>query len=205
LCWVIYNLDHNIPFKRFDTFITDGKIKYYPDFLLDDTTIVEIKGYHTPEVDAKTKLAEDKGYKVKVLYKDDLQYAFDYVRLKYNIPNKTKFHTLYDSHKPKYELTCKYCQKVYNTDTKPRKNITFCSRICSGKYRFASNISDPIIKKKMDDNPPPVIRKLTDQQVIEVFTLDLPCATIAKMYGINKSLVSFIKNKQVHKKLLESL
>ena len=205
LCWVIYNLDHNIPFKRFDTFITDGIVKYYPDFLLDDKTIVEIKGYYTPQVDAKTKLAESKGYKVKVLYKEDLQYAFDYVKIKYKIPCKTKFHTLYDTHKPKYHLTCNYCQKMYNTDAKPRKNITFCSRVCSGKYRFASNTSDPVIKKKMDSSPPPVIRKLTDEQVKEIFTAQEPYARIAERYQINKSMVSHIKDKRVYKQLTKDL
>jgi len=28
LCWVIYNLDHNISFSRFSGYLTDGKIKY---------------------------------------------------------------------------------------------------------------------------------------------------------------------------------
>jgi len=34
LCWVIYNLDHNISFTRFSGYLTDGKIKYYPDFYI---------------------------------------------------------------------------------------------------------------------------------------------------------------------------
>ena len=47
LAWVIYNLDHNIKFKRFKgyflyTFENKSK-KYFPDFELEDGTIIEIK------------------------------------------------------------------------------------------------------------------------------------------------------------------
>lgn len=48
LAWVIFNLEHNISFTRYSGFFEyefEGKKhKYYPDFLMTDGTIVEIKG-----------------------------------------------------------------------------------------------------------------------------------------------------------------
>jgi hypothetical protein len=96
LCWVIYNLDHNIKFTRFPTFLEGNGIKYYPDFLLDDKqTIVETKGYESDAtVCKKTKLAESYGYKVVVLRKQDLEPVFNYVKKTYGT---SKYHTLYDT------------------------------------------------------------------------------------------------------------
>lgn len=79
LAWVIYNLDHHISFKRFPGCLRAGKLKYFPDFLMEDESIVEIKGYHTDAVDKKTQLAKDCGYDIRVLYKEDLKEAFQYV------------------------------------------------------------------------------------------------------------------------------
>jgi hypothetical protein len=49
LAWVIYNLEHNIKFSRnkigFEYEYKNKKYKFYPDFILEDGTYVEIKGY----------------------------------------------------------------------------------------------------------------------------------------------------------------
>lgn len=86
LVYVIYNIDHSIPFKRCDRFYTyevDGKIhKYYPDFELNDNSLIEIKGYHTPLVDIKLQSVTDRP--IKVLFEKDLKYAFDWVKENYN-------------------------------------------------------------------------------------------------------------------------
>jgi hypothetical protein len=99
LCWIIYSLDHNIKFKRFPSFLQKDKIKYYPDFLLEDgKTIIETKGYEAVEsVNKKTKLAESLGYTVIVLRKKDLAPMFEYVAKKYKTK---KFYTLYDNYTP---------------------------------------------------------------------------------------------------------
>lgn len=145
LCWIIYNLDHNIEFKRFPGCIQRDKLKYFPDFLLpDNKTIIEIKGYEEKEkVRRKTELAESFGYTVKILYKEDLKYAFDYVAKTYNTK---KFFLLYDDYKPKYSYTCTYCNSVYERDFAIKTNERFCSRICAGKYR---NLNSKPIKKEM--------------------------------------------------------
>lgn len=86
LVWVMYNLHHNIKFNRFEGFILyDGNRKYYPDFIIDNT-IYEMKGYHTEVVQRKSAAAIAEGYQIKVMYKDDLQYAFDWFKQTY--PNK---------------------------------------------------------------------------------------------------------------------
>lgn len=131
LCWVIYNIDHKIPFTRFNNYITDGNIKYYPDFLLSDNTIIEIKGYHTPEVDQKILLAKSLGYKISVLYKQDLVYAFEYVKSKYNT---NKFYELYEDYKSELNSTCDYCKKKFHKN-KIKTSKVFCSRSCCGKHR----------------------------------------------------------------------
>ncbi|MEK6887108.1 MAG: hypothetical protein AABW88_04720, partial [Nanoarchaeota archaeon] len=59
LAWVIYNLDHNFRFERFNGYILyDIKRKYFPDFIQDDG-IIEIKNFYTEEVKRKTQAAID--------------------------------------------------------------------------------------------------------------------------------------------------
>lgn len=86
LAYVIYNLDHNINFKRntkgFE-YIYNGNIKkYYPDFILDDGTFVEIKGC-LDDIN-KEKIKQFK-FPLKILLaKEILQYIM-YVKTKYMI------------------------------------------------------------------------------------------------------------------------
>jgi hypothetical protein len=85
LVYVIYNLDHNIhfkPCKRIYLYEYNGeKHRYYPDFELDDGTIIEIKGYANEQTKAKINSVIDRP--IKVLFKQDLKYAFDYVKDNY--------------------------------------------------------------------------------------------------------------------------
>lgn len=131
LCWVIYNLENNIKFSRFEGLLENQDLKYYPDFLLDDSkTIVEIKGFEKQEsVDKKTKLAESFGYIVKVLRYEDLKFAFDYVKERYT----DRYHTLYDGYKPNYIYTCSCCKNEFTKDKKLKTDVVFCSRQCSGR------------------------------------------------------------------------
>lgn len=86
LVFIIYNIDHGISFKRnkdYYNYTYKGKqLKYYPDFLMCDGSFIEIKGYHTDQVDAKIAAVTDRA--IKVLYHDDLQYAFDWVKQNYD-------------------------------------------------------------------------------------------------------------------------
>jgi hypothetical protein len=139
LVWAIYQIDHNLPFKRFEGFIEGNNIKYIPDFIVDNT-IIEIKGYEDEaSVDAKTKLAESKGYSVIVLRKEDLQKEFDWVKKNYSFKN---IFELYDDYKPKYTYTCNCCGKNFTRDFKSKTDTVFCSRKCSGKgHRGKGNVN----------------------------------------------------------------
>lgn len=84
LVFVIYNIDHDIKFKRNligYEYQHGNKIHtYYSDFILEDGSLVEIKGYYTDLVDIKAKAVNKP---LKILYRKDLQYAFDYVKTNY--------------------------------------------------------------------------------------------------------------------------
>ena len=133
LVYVIYNLDHNVEFKRFEGCITDGTLKYFPDFYIEhENRIIEIKGYENSEhVKRKCQLAVDKGYSIDVLYRDNLEYAFEYVQKVYNTD---KYFTLYDNFRPRFCYSCDFCGKQFSRDVRARTNRKFCSLSCSGKY-----------------------------------------------------------------------
>jgi len=151
LCWVIHALDHNVKFDRFEGCLEKDGIRYFPDFLLDDRkTIIETKGYESSQtVDKKTRVAEHFGYIVKVLRKDDLEYAFSYVESKYNTK---KFYELYDGYRPKYTHQCDWCSNKFETDRKIKTENKFCSRQCAGKFRKSKNIMTEDIKQKISES-----------------------------------------------------
>lgn len=96
LAYVIYNLDHEIEFKRYNGFFNykyNGKIyKYYPDFVLNDGTIVEIKGYETMDK-WQSKLQQfPSNKKLIVINKKTIKPYLDYVIQKYG----ENFTTMYE-------------------------------------------------------------------------------------------------------------
>ena len=122
--------------QRFPGYILyDDNKKYYPDFL-DGNYIYEMKGWNCsktdPILESKTQAAIDAGYQISVLFKDDLQYAFDYVKETYHTSN---FYTLYDEYKPVYNYICDYCSDEYSRDKPLKTNTGFCSRQCAGRAR----------------------------------------------------------------------
>lgn len=83
LVFVIYNLEHNIPFSRnkqgFE-YEWQGKTHlYYPDFMIYGE-YVEIKGYWSKQHESKIKSFP---HKLSILFKKDMQFMFDYVIQKY--------------------------------------------------------------------------------------------------------------------------
>lgn len=130
LAWVIYNLDHDIAFERFDGVLQNDKVKYIPDFYIRQTnTIVEIKGFVADQekLNNKIQLVKDSGYNISILFENDLQHIFKYVKNKYG----NDFIKLYENESCE-KITCKHCgnlfAKKYN---KNFKNI-YCSRKCAG-------------------------------------------------------------------------
>lgn len=83
LAWVIYNLDHGIKFTRYDGYFEyefEGRLhKYYPDFELDDGTIVEIKG-NEKTAQWKAKLSQFPSNKIlQIIGKYKITKYLDYV------------------------------------------------------------------------------------------------------------------------------
>jgi hypothetical protein len=78
LVWVIYQLDHNLPFERNRKkfpYVYENKIRNYtPDFI-QNGYLIEIKGYVNEQVRAKIKSVPN----LKLLFKKDLKNEFEYV------------------------------------------------------------------------------------------------------------------------------
>lgn len=129
LCWVIYQLDHNIKFERFPGFLESNGKKYFPDFI-QNGKIIEIKGYESKEsVDIKNNIAYNNNYEVIVLRKDDLKKEFEWVSRNYT----KNYKSLYDEYKPKYEYVCDNCGNKFERNKVVKSSIKFCSRFCCGK------------------------------------------------------------------------
>lgn len=98
LAYVIFCLDHNIPIARctraYDYTYKGKAHKYYPDFIVNNSEIVEIKGFWTEVVDIKTKAVDD--MPIKVLYHSDLKDIFDYIYSTYNKKVDKNLYELYE-------------------------------------------------------------------------------------------------------------
>lgn len=117
LAWVIYHLDHNIPFSRNTTsFSYEWKSEshlYYPDFVYDDGTLIEIKGYITDHT--KAKLSSVKSPNVlTVLTKQEIKPYLDYVNKKHKGINLI---TLYDNTSKYKTKTCPICTNSFIPNT----------------------------------------------------------------------------------------
>lgn len=132
LAWVVYQLDHNIPFNRFDGCLihpVTGQ-KYFPDFL-QGKLIVEIKGYESNErVSKKNEIAKMNGYDVLVKRKNDLEKEFNWLKTKYGLMKE--YQRLYDDYKPKNEYQCSHCGILFTRERPIKTKGKFCSRKCGG-------------------------------------------------------------------------
>lgn len=92
LAYLVYNLEHNIPIKRCNvkrTYIFENEEKsYFPDFIVNENQIVEIKGYFDDFAKAKQEQNPD----ILILFENDLKDILEYVSLKYG---KEFWKTLY--------------------------------------------------------------------------------------------------------------
>lgn len=94
LAYVIYNIDHSIKFSRntqkFPYEFEGCRKHWIPDFILEDGTFVEVKGYETPQV-----LAKINSFPSRLIYlkQKDMSHIFEYVIAKYG----KDFITLYES------------------------------------------------------------------------------------------------------------
>lgn len=101
LAFVIYNLEHDISFKRntqrFEYEFDRKKLHYIPDFIMEDGTYVEIKNYATEKTDAKHNqfphnlnvIIGNKGIKPYLDYAIE-KYGKDFIKLYEKEKNKMK-------------------------------------------------------------------------------------------------------------------
>lgn len=84
LAYVIFNLEHNVKFARntegFEYQYNNEIHKYYPDFILEDGTYVEVKGYYTKQTEEKIKSFKSK---LEIIDKYKIKFYLDYVIEKY--------------------------------------------------------------------------------------------------------------------------
>lgn len=89
LAWVIYNLEHGIHFVRNTKgfpYKFDGEMhEYHPDFLMDDGSYVEIKGWYDAKTNAKHQAFRELGYTLIVLNKTNIEKYLTYVQAKYGL------------------------------------------------------------------------------------------------------------------------
>lgn len=87
LAYIIYNIDNDILFSRntkekFKYEYNGKTYNYYPDFKLENSVYVEIKGYYTPKVEEKLK-SFPKEKKLIVIDKRNISKYLKYVESKY--------------------------------------------------------------------------------------------------------------------------
>ncbi len=158
LAYVIYNIDNGISFERCTKkipYIYNGKkSNYHPDFEIGDT-LIEIKGYHTEQVDAKIKATREAGFKIEILYEKDLKNVFDYVKDNYDYKY---IEEMYDDFKPLFTYVCDCCNNTFIKNTKILTKIKYCSASCSmiknrEKYKYNSDNHSNVMKEYYKRNP----------------------------------------------------
>lgn len=90
LAFVCYHIDHGIPIKRCEEcryYSWEDKVyKYYPDFIV-DSSIIEVKGYKSPQCESKLVSNPD----VLVFGKEEMKPILSYIRKRYG----TNFISMY--------------------------------------------------------------------------------------------------------------
>lgn len=140
LAFVIYNLDHNIKFKRNNIsfeYLYENKLhKYYPDFILDDGTYIEIKGFLDKKSKEKIKQFP---HKLNIIF--DISTYLKYITDKYNC---TRIETMYDNFNPKLnnenENSLLFKRKVQERKEE-RKNIIRNCKIDFTKFGWGNELS----------------------------------------------------------------
>lgn len=179
LVWVIYNLEHNIQFKRntkkFE-YSSSGSTHYWiPDFILTDNSYVEIKGYWTSVVDDKLK---NFPYPISILYKKNLNQEFNYVESTYG----KNFIKLYEGNTSNKK--CKCGELLYKTN-KSGKCIS-----CIRKNHKKQNTENKIKRNKIG----PKFCQSCDKKINSPRLKQLKCGTCWQEQQIKNSKIPYDLN-----------
>ena len=91
-------VDHNVKITRCTDryrYYFEDKFHYYtPDFVINDTTIVEIKGYEHSKDFAKYAAMKAANLDFVVLYEADLRDMINYVKTKYNVNKLSELYSV---------------------------------------------------------------------------------------------------------------
>lgn len=146
LAYVIYNIEHDIKFTRnnegFEYLYNNKTYKYYPDFILEDGTYVEIKGYMDKR--SITKIASFNKSLI-VLVKKDMQLYIDYVENKYG----KNFIELYESN-PYKNNKCPICGLVI---LRGSKSCRHCFNSIINKKEFIPKFSKELLEEYLKEMP----------------------------------------------------
>ncbi len=152
LAFVIYNLEHNIKFERnkegFEYEFENIKHKYYPDFILEDKTYVEIKGIIDEK--NKAKILNFK-YTLKIIDKINIKPYLKFVIDKYG----KNFILLYENCKYKDEIKIdkiKFNKNLYNQIEKEKIELILKSDINFNKIGWVNEVSKIIDKSPQKVN-----------------------------------------------------
>ncbi len=130
LAYVVYCLDHKIQIERntkgWEYFNPEtGKTqKYYPDFIINGTELIEIKGYRTPETDLKLAAVD---VPISLLCWEELEPVFEYVKEKTGY-GPDKLPLLYEGTSHTFNLRCLGCSSEF-TSMNAKQN--FCTSQCA--------------------------------------------------------------------------
>jgi hypothetical protein len=143
LAFVIYNLEHNIKFERnrkgFDYEFDNSISLYFPDFILEDGTYIEIKGR-----DSFDKLDKKNQQKIiqferplKVLYNSDMKMYLDYVKEKYG----SNFISLYKDYVKPIKEESEHSKNL-KLKIEKIKSLILNSNIDFTKYGWVQKVSN---------------------------------------------------------------
>jgi len=163
LAWIIYNLDHGIKFERnkqgFEYEFEGKKHKFYPDFILEDGTYVEIKAVLDDK--NKAKISSFVG-KLILVTKKEISCFLDYVVLKHG----KEFINLYTGNFNKdRRVFCSICGKEIS------RQASMCPS-CAGKR---------LLKRKVINRP--------SKKELGKLKKEFPMTTIGKMFGVSDSAI----------------
>lgn len=181
LAYILYCELHNIEIKRYDgdklEYVSvDGVIhNYIPDFIINNETIVEIKGFSTEVSELKRAqhpeiLYLDKSYMDEILKQVESKYGTDFItNYDGSVPvKKTKILRLkkvkvQKEKKVRKIHTCEKCGVEYH-DSKYKKSRKYCSPECyqASNQRF----------------------EITSDELKEL-VWKYPTSTVGKMYGVS--------------------